>query len=124
MQVENACRLALLDEVVADLPDGIDTVISYQGGNLSGGQCQRIGLARALLRQPQLLLLDESTSALDRATRDKVAHNILEEYRDRIVVFSTHDLEIARIVDKVVELQPGAAKYSLTDAERALGDVG
>jgi ABC-type multidrug transport system fused ATPase/permease subunit len=103
-EVESVCHLASLDELVAELPGGLDTVISYQGSSLSGGQCQRIGLARALLRKPQVLLLDESTSALDSATKDKVVRSIIDEYRDRIVIFSTHDLDIARKVDEVIEL--------------------
>jgi ABC-type multidrug transport system fused ATPase/permease subunit len=112
LEVERACGLTSLDEVIAELPRGLDTVISYQGSNLSGGQCQRIGLARALLRKPQVLLLDESTSALDRATRDKVVRSIIDEYRDRIVVFSTHDLDIARKVDEVIELSSVASTGS------------
>jgi len=117
-QVERACGLASLDEFVSELPKGLETMISYQGSNLSGGQCQRIGLARALLRQPQVLLLDESTSALDRATRDKVVKSIVDEYRDRIVVFSTHDLDIAGKVDEVIELPLVGTASSLPEVER------
>lgn len=110
-KVRWACRLACLDEVIAALPQGYQTVLNYQGTNLSGGQRQRLGLARALLRQPDVLLLDEVTSGLDHETRDKVVANVLQEFRSKIVVFSTHDRDLAAKVDETILLQP------LTQAE-------
>ena len=67
-----ALRLARADGFVADLPDGLDTVVGERGVSLSGGQRQRIALARALVRRPSLLLLDDTTSALDPATERAV----------------------------------------------------
>src|SRR5207302_1003181 len=63
--IQRACRIVCIDEFIADLPSGYDTLLNYKGSSFSGGQKQRIGIARAVLRNPDVLLLDESTSALD-----------------------------------------------------------
>jgi ABC-type multidrug transport system fused ATPase/permease subunit len=102
--VERAARRACIDEVIKALPQGYGTQLNYRGTNLSGGQIQRIGLARALLREPDVLILDESTSALDPQTRDAVVTNILSFFADRIVVFVTHDHTVAERVSQVIRL--------------------
>src|SRR5207253_2137252 len=86
------------------LPAGYQTMLSYRGSNLSGGQKQRIGIARAILRRPDVLLLDESTSALDAATRERVIDNLLQEFKRRILVFATHDEFVTSKVDVVLEM--------------------
>jgi ABC-type bacteriocin/lantibiotic exporter with double-glycine peptidase domain len=106
--VEQACRLARVDDVIRGLSHGYDTLLSYQGMNLSGGQRQRIGIARALLRQPEVLLLDEVTAGLDHQTRDELVTNVLSEFKSRIVVFATHDRELASMVDQVISVYPSA----------------
>ena len=101
-----ACRLACADEFVSALPAGYGTVVAYQGGNLSGGQRQRLGIARALLRRPDVLLLDESTSALDGDTTTRILDTLFSEQREGILVFATHDPRVMERVDHVIEL-PG-----------------
>jgi len=103
-RVRRACEAVCLDSYVDALPQGYETVLHFQGSNLSGGQRQRIAVARALLRDPEVLLLDESTSGLDVETRDAVVRNIMRAYRDRIVVFATHDKDLASRVDEVVTM--------------------
>jgi len=102
--IEQILSMVGLDDFIAGLPEGADTQLLYQGSNVSGGQRQRIGLARALLRDSDVLILDESTSALDQATREKVLDNILPRYRDRIIIFVSHDPAVLARVDTVLDL--------------------
>jgi ABC-type bacteriocin/lantibiotic exporter with double-glycine peptidase domain len=89
---------------LSSLPDGQGTLLNYQGSNVSGGQRQRIGLARALLRAGDVLILDESTNALDHATRERIVDRLLADYRDRILIFIAHDPFILDRVDEVIHL--------------------
>jgi ABC-type multidrug transport system fused ATPase/permease subunit len=104
-EVRVAARLASVDTIISGLANGYETILQYRGTNLSGGQRQRIGIARALLRRADVLILDESMSALDPATKDTIIDNILAEYRDKIVIFVSHDPAIREKVDVVIELQ-------------------
>ena len=97
-------HLACAKNIVDELPDGLETVLHYKGANLSGGQKQRLVLARALLREFDILILDESTSALDYETRIQVVENILSSFPEKIIIFITHDLEIQKMVDNVIDL--------------------
>lgn len=100
----NALSVVELDDYVRSLPDGLDTILDYQGANFSGGQRQRLGIARALLRDPDVLILDEATSALDNKTRDAVAEKLRLNMRDRILIFITHENVIANLADVVLSL--------------------
>lgn len=102
--IRKAAALAQIDEAIERLPNRYDTLLNYQGSNLSGGQRQRIGLARALSRAPDVLILDEITSALDSETRDLVVENILREFRDKIVIFVTHDDFVKKKVSEVISI--------------------
>lgn len=103
-EIREACKLACVDTDIQDMHHGYETRLQYQGRNLSGGQRQRIAIARALLRLPDVLILDESTSALDKATQSAVIDNIINKYREKIVLFVTHDPLIINQVDEVIDL--------------------
>jgi ABC-type bacteriocin/lantibiotic exporter with double-glycine peptidase domain len=93
-----------LDGMVRSLDRGLDTRLTYLGENFSGGQRQRLGIARALVRRPDVLILDEATSALDPATRVEVVAKLRARMRDGIIIFITHDPEIAALADEVLPI--------------------
>ena len=93
-----------LDGMVRSLAEGLNTRLTYQGENFSGGQRQRLGIARALIRQPDVLILDEATSALDPDTRFEVVANLRDRMRGGIIIFITHDPEIAALADEVLTI--------------------
>lgn len=103
-EVRMACQIACIDKVIESMEHGYETRLQYQGKNLSGGQRQRIAIARAVLRDPDMLILDESTSALDKVTQSQILENILKVYAEKIVVFVTHDPHIMSLVDEVIDL--------------------
>lgn len=103
-QMSNVCNLLNLSDLIGTDGLGLDSEIHYQGTNLSGGQRQRIGIARALLRDADVLILDEATSALDRDTRDKVLRLLFSEFKDKILIFVTHDNQVMGRVDRVYTL--------------------
>lgn len=94
-----------LEDLIAKLPDGMDTVLADQGKQLSGGQKQRVAFARALLRDTPIYLLDEATSALDKASSVQLERLILTQ-KDKTIIMVTHHLrdEVKQLADQVVDL--------------------
>jgi ABC-type multidrug transport system fused ATPase/permease subunit len=100
-----ALRVLDLAHTAKHMRDGLDTVLTYQGENLSGGQRQRIGIARALIREPCVLILDEATSALDLSTREIVLRNVRHAMRTGILILITHDPQIAELADEILDFR-------------------
>lgn len=113
-QAHEALAMVGLKEMLSNLPEGVDTILNFQGSNLSGGQRQRVGIARALSRTSDVLVMDESTNALDSGTRERVLESIMTSYSDRILIFVTHDPYVIARVDEVIELQ-GSAPSSVME---------
>lgn len=106
-QVEAAAKAAEIHDFILTLPQGYDTPIGDRGGQLSGGQRQRIALARALVRDPAILILDEATSALDPATEAGILATIERIAKERTVIMITHRIAQALRADRVFVLENG-----------------
>ncbi|KAG4444390.1 hypothetical protein IFR05_000155 [Cadophora sp. M221] len=107
-EIEEACRLANVHDVIASLPDGYNTECGPSSSSrLSGGQRQRLAIARALVRRPRLLLLDESTSALDAASEEALQRGLEEAARGTTVLAITHRLHTVQRADVIFVVEGG-----------------
>jgi ABC-type multidrug transport system fused ATPase/permease subunit len=105
--VRSALKVAQLNEFVSNLPNGIDTHVGEQGSKISGGQRQRLGIARAMFTRPHLLVLDEATSSLDGETEASISEAIHELRGSTTVLLIAHRLSTVRNADIVVYLSNG-----------------
>ena len=104
-KILNVINLAQLEDLVETIPNGINGIIGENGINLSGGQIQRMGIARALYKDPQILIFDESTNSLDSST-EKEFMNIVNRLRDKkTILFISHQLEILKNCNRLFELK-------------------
>ncbi len=122
-RVAQVVAMAQLDQLVADLPAGLDTAVGERGIRLSGGQRQRLGLARALYRQPSVLVLDEATSALDNLTEHKIARTLRDLHGSMTIVIVAHRLSTVRDADRIVFMSEGRIATEGTFAEVRRTDV-
>jgi ABC-type multidrug transport system fused ATPase/permease subunit len=116
-KVEDALTTAHLREVIARLPQGADTVIGEKGVKLSGGEKQRLGIARALYRQPDLLLMDEATSHLDIESEKLIQASLKTFFANVTAVVIAHRLSTIREMDEIVVMQSGKIVEQGTFAE-------
>jgi len=107
MEVEAAAQSAQADDFIQSFDKGYETVVGERGVTLSGGQRQRIALARAFLTDPHILILDDSTSAIDSATEDKIQRAIANATRGRTTFIITHRLSQIRWADLIIVLKKG-----------------
>jgi ATP-binding cassette, subfamily B, bacterial len=106
-EIVAAVKSAQLESYVETLPNGYDTVLGERGVLMSGGQRQRLSIARALLRDPRILILDEATSALDATTEREILQTLAVLARGRTTISITHRLSLAALADQVVVLNQG-----------------
>lgn len=105
--IEDAAKAAQAHDFILNFKDGYDTVIGERGVTLSGGQRQRLALARAFLTRPRILILDDSTSAVDSATEDQIQQAIVRAAANQTTILITHRLSQIRWADKVVVMRKG-----------------
>ncbi len=106
-ELERACRLADAHEFIIRQPRGYDTIVGERGSTLSGGQRQRLAIARALLKDPPILILDEATSALDAATEARVSRAMQTLMKGRTTFIIAHRLSTVRDADEILVFENG-----------------
>ena len=109
-QIMSVASLSKLDQVIQEMPQGLDTLIGENGFGLSGGQKQRLGITRALLTSPKLLVLDESTSGLDSEMEADLMKPIVDLKGQVTLVVIAHRLSTIRNADRIVFLEDGFPK--------------
>ena len=106
-QIEDAARSAQIHDFIMGLPEGYDTAVGERGLKLSGGEKQRVGIARTLLKDPPILLLDEATSALDSETEQEIKEALMQAGRGRTVLTIAHRLSTIAEADRIIVLEKG-----------------
>jgi ATP-binding cassette subfamily B protein len=105
--IENAARLAQIHQFIMSTPDGYDTMVGERGLKLSGGEKQRVAIARTILKDPPILLFDEATSALDSATEQAIQQNLRELSEGKTTLVIAHRLSTVVDADEILVLQSG-----------------
>ncbi len=116
-QIATVIKKANLLEFITNLPDGIETMVGEKGIKLSGGQIQRIGIARAIYLNPDILCFDEATSALDYDTENEILKTILSVKKNKTVIIIAHRLKTIENCDQIIELDKGTVKRVTTPQE-------
>jgi ABC-type bacteriocin/lantibiotic exporter with double-glycine peptidase domain len=106
-EVIDACRFSYADEFISQLPDGYHTLVGERGLRLSGGQCQRIALARMFLKDPSILVLDEAVSSIDSESESYIQQAIRRLTADRTTIIIAHRLSSVLLADDVIVLEDG-----------------
>jgi ABC-type bacteriocin/lantibiotic exporter with double-glycine peptidase domain len=115
--IVHACQLAGADEFISSLPDKYQTVLGEFGANLSGGQRQRLAIARALVTHPPILILDESTGALDPLSEAQLLDRLLQHRRGKTTILISHRPNVIQRADWVIMLEQGRLKTQGTPAD-------
>ena len=116
-QIRLAARLAQAHDFISGLADGYDTVVGERGLSLSGGQRQRIALARAILRDPRVLILDDATSSVDAATEAEIRAALETVMKDRTTIIIAHRTSTLKLADTVVVIEGGTVLATGSHAE-------
>ena len=116
-EVEEAARLAQIDGFMKALPDGYDTMVGERGLKLSGGEKQRVAIARTILKGPPILILDEATSALDSHTEKEIQDALDRVSKNRTTLVIAHRLSTIVHADRILVLEKGALVEQGTHAE-------
>ena len=104
-------------DFVSELPNGLDTIVGERGVGLSGGQRQRIALARAIVRRPSVLILDDTTSALDPSTEARILHNLRHSITDMTIIAVASRPSLVAMADHVVFMRAGRVEATGTHTD-------
>lgn len=121
-QIEDAARSAQIHNFIMSLPEGYETAVGERGLKLSGGEKQRVGIARTLLKDPPILLLDEATSALDSETEQDIKEALMQAGRGRTVLTIAHRLSTIAEADRIIVLEKGVIVETGTHDELLSND--
>ncbi|KXK10162.1 MAG: putative multidrug export ATP-binding/permease protein [Microgenomates bacterium OLB23] len=102
-----AVKVAQLEDVVTKLPDGLETLIGEKGYHLSGGERQRVGIARAICKNPEIIIFDEATSSLDSRTEGKIQSALEKELSKKTLIFIAHRVSTLKNVDIIYVFKGG-----------------
>ncbi len=116
-EIEAAARLAQIDDFIKTLPDGYETMVGERGLKLSGGEKQRVAIARTILKSPPILMLDEATSALDSHTEKEIQDALDKVVKDRTTLVIAHRLSTIIHADNIIVLDKGQLVEQGTHAE-------
>jgi ABC-type bacteriocin/lantibiotic exporter with double-glycine peptidase domain len=116
-ELRRAIEIADLKELLQRLPKGWDTPLGPRGNALSGGERQRVALARSVLQHPSLLVLDESTSALDAPSERRIFASLAHYFPSQTILFISHRIAALKWVDRIVVLNQGAVEDQGTHAQ-------
>ena len=109
-ETEDAARFADVDENIKNFVDGYNTMVGERGVTLSGGQKQRISIARAIVKEPSILILDDSVSAVDVKTEEKILHNIKEKRAGKTTIIVASRVSTVSHLDKILVLKDGSVE--------------
>jgi ATP-binding cassette subfamily B protein len=106
-EIEKAAKITEIYDDIMEFPNGFDTILGERGVTLSGGQKQRISMARALIKKPKILILDDSFSAVDTQTEEKILNNLEPVMKNRTVILISHRISTLKNTDKIFVLEEG-----------------
>ena len=109
-RLSKAVKISNLEEKIKSLSNGLDSMVGVDGLSLSGGERQRIAIARAIYKDPEILFLDEFTSALDNKTKAKILQKLFRHFISKNIFLITHDLKIAKKCDEILHVNKGIIK--------------
>ncbi|KAA3611077.1 MAG: ABC transporter ATP-binding protein [Calditrichaeota bacterium] len=121
-EIEWAAKMAQIHDSILDLPDGYDTMLGERGINVSGGQKQRLAIARAILKQPRILLLDDALSAVDTITEEAILNNLREVMKGKTCLWVSHRISSIKGADKIIVLEQGKIEEQGTHEDLLLNN--